>query len=98
MLVWKDKVLIGYSAPDEKPSLVRNGRNNLHLIWGEGPDLSTYREILHAVDPIGIVYPDLVDVNGDLHILWSNSERFPTYVKWGAVQGKDQILHAVLGF
>ena len=98
MLVWRDKVLIGYSAPDEKPSRVRNGRNNLHLIWGEGPDLSKYRELLHAVDPIGIVYPDLVDVNGKLHVLWSNSERFPTHVKWGAVQGKDQILHAVLDF
>ena len=96
MLVWRDKVLIGYSAPDEKPSLVRNGRNNLHLLWGEGPDLSAYRELLHAVDPIGIVYPDLVDVNGDLHVLWSNSDRFPTHVKWGAVQGKDQILHAKL--
>ena len=24
MLVWRDKVLIGYSAPDEKPSKVRN--------------------------------------------------------------------------
>ena len=96
MLVWRDKVLIGYSAPNEKPSKVRNGRNNLHLLWGEGPDLSAYRELLHAVDPIGIVYPDLVDVNGDLHVLWSNSERFPTHVKWGAVQGKDQILHATL--
>ena len=98
MLVWRDKVLIGCSAPDEKPSKVRNGRNNLHLLWGEGPDLSSYRELLHAVDPIGIVYPDLVDVNGDLHVLWSNSERFPTHVKWGAVQGKDQILHATLTF
>lgn len=98
MLVWRDKVLIAYSAPDEKPSLVRNGRNNLHLLWGEGPDLSAYRELFHAVDPIGIVYPDLVDVDGELHVLWSNSDRFPTHVKWGAVQGKDQILHATLEF
>ena len=26
------------------------------------------------------------------------SRIFAPYVKWGAVQGKDQILHAVLGF
>lgn len=96
MMVWRNKVLIGYSAPDEKPSKVRNGRNNLHLLWGEGADLSAYREIYHARDPIGIVYPDLVNVNGTLHLLWSNSARFPTHVKWGAVQGKDQILHAKL--
>ena len=96
MLVWRDKVLIGYSAPDETPCAVRNGRNNIHLLWGEGPDLSAYREIFHAVDSAGIVYPDLVDVNGELHLLWSNSERFPTLVKWGAVQGKDQLLHAKL--
>ena len=96
MIVWRDKVLIGYSAPDEKPNRIRNGRNNLHLLWGEGSDLSAYSEICHAADPIGIVYPDLVDVNGTLHLLWSNSARFPTYVKWGAVQGKDQLLHAKL--
>lgn len=96
MMVWKDKVLIGYSAPDEKPCSVRNGRNNLHLLWGEGTDLSQYREILHVLDPIGFVYPDLVDIRGELHVLWSNSERFPDKVKWGAVQGKDQILFARL--
>ena len=96
MMVWRDKVLIGYSAPDEKPCSVRNGRNNLHLLWGEGTDLSKYREILHVLDPIGFVYPDLVDVRGELYVLWSNSERFPDKVKWGAVQGKDQILFARL--
>jgi len=96
LLVWRRQVLIGYSAPDEKPCAVRNGRNNLHLLWGRGRDLSAYRELLHAVDPIGIVYPDLVDVEGDLHLLWSNSARFPKCVKWGAVQGKDQVLYAPL--
>ena len=38
MLVWRDKVLIGYSAPDEKPSKVRNGRNNASSLGrGTGP-------------------------------------------------------------
>ena len=39
---------------------------------------------------------DAAQKNGDLHVLWSNSERFPTRVKWGAVQGKDQILFCKL--
>jgi len=98
--VWQGQVLLTYSAPDEKPSIVRNGRNNIHMLVGEGPDLTHYREILHVIDPLGIVYYDIVDLNGNLHILWSNSARFPTHVKWGAVQGKDQVLYAplALGF
>ena len=93
---WRGKVLLSYSAPDEKPNGVRNGRNNLHMLWGEGGDLSKYREILHAIDPLGIVYYDIVDLDGELHILWSNAGRFPNHVKWGAVQGKDQVLYAPL--
>ena len=79
------------------PSRVRNGRNNFHLLEGTGGDLSSYREVLHIRDPIGVVYPDLVEAAGQMHLLWSNSARFPDFVKWGAVQGKDQILHAKLG-
>lgn len=97
MLVWKDKLLIGHSAPDEKPTIVRNGRNNLHVLRGKGTDLSQYREMMHAIDSFGIVYFDLVPTpDGALHVLWSNAERFPTHVKWGAVQGKDQVLYARL--
>lgn len=94
--VWRDQLLVSYSAPDEKPSRVRNGRNNVHMLVGAGTDPNKYREVLHVVDPLGIVYYDIVDVHGDLYVLWSNSERFPTHVKWGAVQGKDQLLFAPL--
>ena len=97
LAVFRSKVLVGYSVPDEKPSRVRNGRNNFHLLEGEGGDLSSYREVLHIRDPIGVVYPDLVEAAGQMHLLWSNSARFPDFVKWGAVQGKDQVLHAKLG-
>lgn len=93
---YKGSLLVGYSAPDEKPSKVRNGRNNFHLLKGTGCDLTKYRELLHFIDPIGVVYPDLVEGNGRMYMLWSNSARFPKFVKWGAVQGKDQILHTVL--
>ena len=97
LAVFRSKVLVGYSVPDEKPSRVRNGRNNFHLLEGTGGDLSSYREVLHIRDPIGVVYPDLVEAAGQMHLLWSNSARFPDFVKWGAVQGKDQVLHAKLG-
>ena len=97
MMVWKDQVLIGYSAMGEEPNRIRRGRNNMHLILGRGPDLTKYREVLHAVDPLGIVYFDLVGVGDELHVLWSNSERFPDKVKWGAVQGKDQVLYSKIG-
>ena len=96
LAVFRGKVLVGYSAPDEKPSRVRNGRNNFHLLEGEGGDLSAYREILHLRDPIGVVYPDLVEADGRMHLLWSNSARFPDFVRWGAVQGKDQVLYSKL--
>ena len=97
MLVHGGRVLIGYSAPDEKPSGVRNGRNNLHLLLGEGADLAQYREMMHIQESIGFVYPDLVDVNGELYVVWSNAERYPTTEKWGAVQGKDQLLFGKIG-
>ena len=90
------KLLVCFSEPNVKPCLVRNGRNNVHILSGEGDRLSDYHEVLQAVDPIGIVYYDIVEANGGLYIIWSNSERFPTHVKWGAVQGKDQILFSSL--
>lgn len=97
LMAFRGKVLIGYSAPDEKPCHVRNGRNNFHLLMGEGEDLSRYREVFHALDPMGLVYYDLVDVSGCLYVLWSNAARFPDKLIWGAVQGKDQILFSKLG-
>ena len=91
---WRGKLLIGHSASGETPTAVRNGRNNLHLLFGEGGDLSGYRELTHAIDPLGIVYYFLLPADDGLHILWSDARRFPDKVIWGAVQGKDRILYA----
>ena len=92
MLIYRDKLLIATSDLGIKAGKVRNGRNNLILLSGEGEDLSKYQEISRFVDPLGIVYYDIINSGDDLYMLWSNSSRFPDYVKWGAVQGKDLIL------
>lgn len=96
LTVWKDRLLIAFSAPDEKPNNIRNGRNNIHLLWGEGANLGRYRELLHEIDPLGIVYYDIVPRGDELHVLWSDARRFPDKVIWGAVQGKDRILYGKL--
>lgn len=96
LLVRDGELLAGYPAPDEQPSRVRNGRNNFHLLAGAGDKLSDYREIFHALDPLGLIMFELVAVGEAVYVVWSNAERFPDYVKWGAVQGKDQLLMARL--
>ena len=96
LTVWKDRLLIAFSAPDEQPNHIRNGRNNIHLLCGEGANLSRYRELLHEIDPLGIVYYNIVPRGDELHVLWSDARRFPDKVIWGAVQGKDRILYGKL--
>ena len=98
LINWRNRLLIGYSAPDESPRRVRNGRNNLHLLLGEGDDLSRYDEILHAVDPLGIVYYSFAPDGDRLHVVWSDASRFPDKVIWGAVQGKDSLFYGQLDF
>lgn len=94
--VYKGQLLIAFSAPDEQPNRIRNGRNNIHLLIGEGEYLTKYREILHEIDPFGIVYYDIVPRGDELHALWSDARRFPDKVIWGAVQGKDRILYGCI--
>lgn len=96
LLVHADQLLIGYPAPDEKPSIVRNGRNNFHLLAGNGTQIDDFREIFHALDPMGLIMFEFVPVKDEIYVIWSNAERFPDYVKWGAVQGKDQLLMSKL--
>ena len=94
--VYRGQLLVAFSAPDEQPNRIRNGRNNIHLLLGEGDDLSKYREILHEVDPLGIVYYDIVPRGDELHVIWSDARRFPDKIIWGAVQGKDRLLYGRL--
>lgn len=96
LVPYRGKLLIGYSAPGETPNSVRDGRNNLHLLFGMGAELGNYEEIFHAVDPLGIVYCNLVPQGDILHILWSDARRYPEKKLHGAVQGRDRLLYGRL--
>ena len=45
---------------------------------------------------MGIVYYDIVNCNGDLYMIWSNSERFPDKIVRGVLQGKDTLSCSLL--
>ena len=51
---------------------------------------------MHEIDPLGIVYYNIVPRGDELHVLWSDARRFPDKVIRGAVQGKDRILYGKL--
>ena len=94
LMAYRGQVLIGYSRNGERPNRIREGRNNVHVLMGEGPDLAGYREVLHRIEPMGFVYYDFVDTGDGLSVIWSDSGRFPDRPVWGALQGKDRLLHA----
>lgn len=93
MLTHNGKLLIAYSRNNIQPNKIRNGRNNMIILEGEGEDLKQYKEIFRVVDEIGFVSFDIVDCNGGLYVIWSNSERFPDQPVpvsgKVALQGKD---------
>ena len=37
-----------------------------------------------------------VNCNGNLYMIWSNSERFPDKTVWGVLQGKDTLYCSLL--
>lgn len=97
ILEYEGKILIGYSLQDIKPNLIRNGRNNMRLMLGEGSDFSCYKEIFTIVDKYGIVYFDLINYKGSLLMLWSNSELYIDKTQHGMVHGKDLIFYTKIG-
>ena len=97
ILEYEGKILIGYSLQDLKPNLIRNGRNNMRLMLGEGSDFSCYKEIFTIVDKYGIVYFDLINYKGSLLMLWSNSELYIDKTQHGMVHGKDLIFYTKIG-
>lgn len=96
LMTYGKHLLIAYSKNDVLPNKIRNGRNNIRIITGSGEDLSTFKEVFYAVDEMGIVYYDIVNCNGDLYMIWSNSERFPDKKVWGVLQGKDTLYCSLL--
>lgn len=87
------KLLIAYSMAGIRPNKVRDCRNNMIILRGEGGDLAKYEEVFRVVDPIGFVQYDLVDYKGRLLCIWSNSELYPDKPqKWcNGLQGKDAL-------
>jgi len=91
LMAYLGRILLAYSQDDVQPNRIRNGRNNVTMLYGEGPDLSQYQEVFHAVDEWGFVYYDIVNCDGELYVIWSNSERFPDKIVRGCLQGKDTL-------
>ena len=96
LMTYRGKVLIAFSRNGERPNRIREGRNNVHVLVGEGRDLSAYREVFHRIEPMGFVYYDFIDTGDGLSVIWSDSGRFPDKPVWGCLQGKDRLLHARL--
>ena len=90
------KLLLAYSRTGILPNKIRDGRNNITILAGDSEDLSQFKEVFHAVDEMGIVYYDIVNCNGDLYMIWSNSERFPDKLVRGVLQGKDTLYCSLL--
>ena len=99
MMPYRGKLLIAISEKGILPNYIRDGRNNMKLLYGEGDDLTQYREIFHIVDPYGIVYYDLIDYKGTLYMIWSNADLYidkdPVFTD--RPQGKDLLYYARIG-
>ena len=99
MMPYLGKILIAISEKGILPNYVRDGRNNMKLLLGEGEDLSAYQEIFHIVDPYGIVYYDIIDYKGVLYMLWSNADLYiediPSYADRPAA--KDLLYYGKIG-
>lgn len=97
LMSWRGKLLMGFSLNGEKPNGVRDGRNNIHICIADPARPGEIKEILHEIDPMGIVYFDFVDIGDGLAMIWSDSRRFPDKIIRGFRQGKDRLLFANVG-
>ncbi|MBQ6597232.1 MAG: hypothetical protein IJH79_06730 [Lentisphaeria bacterium] len=96
LMRYDDSLLLAYSRSGVLPNRIRDGRNNITILAGNSEKLSEYETVFQAVDEMGIVYYDIVNCNGDLYMIWSNSERFPDKIVRGVLQGKDTLYGSLL--
>jgi len=92
LLPYDGKLLVAYSIVGIKPNIVRDGRNNMILIRGEGGDLSGYERVFFVKDYRGMVYYDVMDYKDNLYCIYSASiypDKNP--------QGKDTLFFAEIG-
>ena len=90
---YKGKVLVAVSKKGILPNKVRDGRNNIMLLYGEGDNLASYRPVFFVKDQLGIVYYDIQDYKETLFMFWSSSD---LYVDKNP-QAKDLLWFARLG-
>jgi len=99
LLPYRGKLLMAISEVGVLPNYVRDGRNNMRLLIGEGEDPGSYREIFHITDPYGIVYYDITDYKGVLYMIWSNADLYmdkdPVFCD--RPQAKDLLYYAKIG-
>ncbi|HHW31191.1 MAG TPA: hypothetical protein GXX20_05885 [Clostridiaceae bacterium] len=76
LLEYKGKLLMAISLVDIEPNLVRNGRNNMKILLGNGQNLSEYEEVLFIKDKYGIVYYDIINYKNVLYMIWSNADLY----------------------
>ena len=93
LLPYKGKLLMAISLVGVKPNKIREGRNNMKLLVGEGENLENYQEIFHIVDEYGIVYYDITDYKNTLYMIWSNGELYHDK----NIQAKDLLWYAKIG-
>ena len=93
LFAYRNQIYIAVSKKGVEPNYVRDGRNNLLLLRGEGDDLSKYEQLFHISDPYGMVYYDMLEYKGRIFMFWSSAD---LYVDRNP-QAKDLLWFAGLG-
>ena len=73
---YRNQIYIAVSKKGVEPNYVRDGRNNLLVLRGEGDDLSKYEQLFHVVDPYGMVYYDILEYKGNMFMFWSSADLY----------------------
>ena len=73
LMSYKGELLVAFSVVGILPNIVRDGRNNMRLLRGTGPDLTAYEEVFFVKDHRGMVYYDMTDWNGCIYCIYSAS-------------------------
>ncbi len=95
MLTYHEKVLMAYSLLGIKPNLIRDGRNNMLLVWGEGDDESQYEQLLFMKNPLGMVYYEVINYKDTLYLIYGTSDLFLDLD--ARKQGKDLLRFSRIG-
>jgi len=73
LMEYKGQLLVAYSVAGVTPNIARDGRNNMILLRGVGPDLAKYEAVFFVKDYRGMVYYDMTDYKGCICCIYSAS-------------------------